>query len=93
MLKTIPPNIIDISMAQECQHISFSELLEISHENRIISLKMCGNEKCNKIQNANMKICKKCKLTYYCSRYCQKVDWKCKHRNCCDELFEKMKLN
>ena len=78
---------------QENQHFSFSKVLQMSRENRIISLKICGNKKCKKIQDLNLKICKKCKLIYYCSRYCQKIDWKYKHRKFCDELSNKMELN
>ena len=28
-------------------------------------------------------ICKRCQLTFYCSRRCQKYDWKARHRIKC----------
>eukprot|EP01084_Bolivina_argentea_P302266 521717_1 len=30
--------------------------------------------------------CKQCKIAYYCSRKCQKYDWKCRHKNICIKL-------
>jgi len=75
----------------EGRSFSFEKLLEISYKNRIISLKKCGNNKCKKIQNIDFKKCKKCRLIYYCSRYCQKIDWKYNHKKYCDELYTKMK--
>eukprot|EP01084_Bolivina_argentea_P314826 545334_1 len=44
---------------------------------------------CNKKQSENkrFKKCKQCQLTFYCSRKCQKYDWKInKHKNRCEAL-------
>ena len=35
-----------------------------------------------------MKVCRQCKMTYYCSRKCQKRDWKHMHRQRCSILRE-----
>eukprot|EP01084_Bolivina_argentea_P154352 269086_1 len=55
----------------------------------------CGNKKCKKkyLYFADgcsfirvgypWKICSQCKISYYCSRKCQKVDWKIRHRDIC----------
>ena len=42
----------------------------------------CKNCKIKPYQKA-LKLCKGCKNVYYCSRHCQKIDWKYKHRNNC----------
>ena len=61
---------------------------------RIIIFKACAYYNCKKLKtNLNkirMKICKGCKLTYYCSRKCQKRDWVAKHRYQCYRLHSKM---
>jgi len=51
-------------------------------------VKICGNIKCQKYNQfkckcKKMKICKECKMIYYCSEKCQKYDWKYSHRNQC----------
>eukprot|EP01084_Bolivina_argentea_P050485 92853_1 len=69
----------------------------------------CSNNKCDKTyyyysrntkQNLNviLKICGGCGKKYYCSKKCQKYDWKRgKHRNLCDgtwrNLFKMIKTN
>ncbi|XP_061178384.1 uncharacterized protein LOC133187027 [Saccostrea echinata] len=44
--------------------------------------------KCNNcgIQREGMQKCKKCLLVYYCSRKCQKKDWKTNHKTKCGKL-------
>ncbi len=58
-------------------------------EKFLLYSKICNN--CNKIWNwkkekskEKFKTCKKCKKTYYCSRKCQKIDWKKGHKNFCN---------
>ena len=52
--------------------------------------KVCAYLNCNKLKTKKnkikMKICKGCMLVYYCSRNCQKRDWKSKHRKQCQTL-------
>ena len=45
--------------------------------------------RCSKIQidhGLSFKLCKKCKMVVYCSRRCQKSDWKRGHRHKCKEF-------
>lgn len=51
----------------------------------------CGNNECSfdYLQNhkkIRLKICKGCKMIYYCSRCCQKINWKRVHRRHCGLL-------
>ena len=59
--------------------------------------KACAYYNCNKLKtNINkikMKICKGCKLTYYCSRKCQKIHWNSKHRTECQRLHVRANIN
>ena len=63
--------------------------------NRIF--KACAYYNCKVVRtNTNkikMKICKGCKLTYYCSRKCQKCDWNSKHRRECQRLYVRANLH
>ena len=47
----------------------------------------CGNKKCCKAISRNKNgvkhTCKGCKVIMYCSRYCQKIDWKRNHKQEC----------
>ena len=54
-------------------------------------LKLCGNINCtNDKKYDELKICKGCKMICYCSRHCQKVDWKNIHKKQCVKLYDKM---
>jgi len=54
-------------------------------------VKLCANVDClQKNNDHKLKICKKCRVVYYCSRHCQKVDWKETHKNQCLKLYNKM---
>eukprot|EP01084_Bolivina_argentea_P254930 428690_1 len=48
----------------------------------------CAYEKCNKEQGKDekYKICKGCKMTYYCGKKCQKKSWNKRHRMDCKQL-------
>eukprot|EP01084_Bolivina_argentea_P010732 20002_1 len=50
----------------------------------------CSYEKCNKSESADekFKICKGCKMTYYCCRQCQKKSWNTRHRIDCKQLLK-----
>ena len=54
----------------------------------------CGRTGCSKtgghIEKGKnrMKVCRQCKMTYYCSRSCQKRDWQDRHRQRCLILRE-----
>ena len=52
---------------------------------------LCGNINCiNENKYDRLKICKGCMMIYYCSKHCQKVDWKNIHKKQCEKLFDKM---
>lgn len=42
----------------------------------------CNNGHCRR-ENVRLKKCSRCKKVRYCSRKCQKTDWKSKHRTIC----------
>jgi hypothetical protein len=46
----------------------------------------CANPSCNKWETEpkDFKTCSRCKLVAYCSRDCQKIDWKAQHKSACD---------
>ena len=44
----------------------------------------CDTKKPN--VNKEFKVCKQCKMAYYCSKHCQKRSWKADHRNICKRL-------
>ena len=45
----------------------------------------CMNEKCKK-KNVKLRLCKQCKMVYYCSRKCQKHHWKYLHKYQCKNM-------
>ena len=56
-------------------------------------IKVCGNNKCviskNKA-NVKLKICKGCKVFYFCCRKCQKIAWREQHGNICAKLAKQI---
>lgn len=49
----------------------------------------CQNHDCRRrLINKQRKLCKQCKFVYYCSRKCQKADWKQLHRFQCKMLTQ-----
>jgi len=73
-----------ISISQKCKIIS--------KKYKIFSrIKLCANINCKQRNNrSKFKICKKCRMVYYCSKHCQKVDWKNTHKKECLKLYMKM---
>ena len=51
-----------------------------------MTFKQCNWIKCNK-KNIKLRKCKKCKSVFYCSKQCQKDDWKAHRQICCLEKF------
>lgn len=68
--------------------------------NKIGKIKQCGYLLCNtrskptSRSKKQMRTCKGCKCMFYCSKQCQKKDWKLDHRKrCISECFEKLTLD
>ncbi|KAI5826134.1 hypothetical protein K523DRAFT_311988 [Schizophyllum commune Tattone D] len=53
-----------------------------SYKRRIALLRVCFNLKCPLEREAQVKTCI-CKEAYYCSRECQRADWRLRHRMIC----------
>ena len=59
------------------------------HKTHLKNIAVCGWTKCGKegIQiDGDLKVCKQCRMEYYCSRRCQKKAWKYEHRTRCKTL-------
>ena len=85
-------------------HVHFQEMYKLIENTRSSTYPMtrlpyildwektniCTNKKCkkNKMITKVLMLCKQCKLVYYCSRKCQKYDWKHTHRWYCKLLSE-----
>eukprot|EP01084_Bolivina_argentea_P259471 437811_1 len=57
-------------------------------EARMKQKPICGFIRCTNSQNNNQKfkLCSGCKMTYYCSKSCQKRSWNIRHRTECNIL-------
>ena len=47
----------------------------------------CDCISCNKIIAIQARVCKGCRSAYYCSKKCQKIDWRVRHKNICVSKF------
>ena len=92
-------NLRDFKKKYNKQNLTIGRITT-SHKRQIISkkydifsdLKLCGNIDCkNKNKYDKLKVCKGCRVIYYCNKYCQKVDWKNIHKKQCAQLFHNMK--
>eukprot|EP01084_Bolivina_argentea_P032001 59204_1 len=52
------------------------------HRSLFIECHLCHKKDLNNI----MKLCRGCKVIYYCSKHCQKLDWKYSHRVNCRKI-------
>jgi hypothetical protein len=49
--------------------------------------RMCGNSSCsNSDVTSDLKSCSVCRCVDYCSRKCQKLDWKARHKEICKKV-------
>ena len=51
----------------------------------ILMMKECNWYQCQK-KNCKLKKCKRCVSVFYCSKLCQKKDWKTQHKFCCQKF-------
>eukprot|EP01084_Bolivina_argentea_P193230 331545_1 len=74
------------------------DIVEIT-DNYLNVIKECRNKmkeelcvNCKK-KCGYLKSCKGCMEAFYCSKRCQKINWKYKHRNVCNKLWLRLDLN
>uniref|UniRef100_M4BSB4 MYND-type domain-containing protein n=1 Tax=Hyaloperonospora arabidopsidis (strain Emoy2) TaxID=559515 RepID=M4BSB4_HYAAE len=49
---------------------------------------LCSNEACKALeyQEETLQACSRCKCVFYCSKTCQRQDWKSRHKGCCQAV-------
>eukprot|EP01084_Bolivina_argentea_P303488 523972_1 len=52
-------------------------------------LRQCNYVKCNRKDLKSFKMCKRCKIAFYCTKKHQKLDWNTKHRKYCVAMRER----
>lgn len=52
-------------------------------ETREPGKRMCASDECSVLEYKELMGCARCKCVFYCSRYCQKRDWKARHKPLC----------
>ncbi|KAJ7587032.1 hypothetical protein C8J56DRAFT_943447 [Mycena floridula] len=66
-------------------HDTFIFYRDLRRQYKLMGRPTCSNSKCSSgpILVTNLKRCQGCCSAHYCSRECQKIDWKLAHRNKC----------
>ena len=89
----------DPFLDESLRHIRVFSMIRTLHNYKFQRFIMiCANHKCNIYQYRNyhkkykMKLCKQCKLVYYCGKHCQKYHWNHIHRYKCKNLSYKQLL-
>ncbi|GLD96073.1 hypothetical protein PINS_up004751 [Pythium insidiosum] len=50
---------------------------------RVPGKRICGNGECQHLDYKELHACSRCKCVFYCSKDCQRADWKARHRPLC----------
>eukprot|EP01084_Bolivina_argentea_P027233 50637_1 len=64
-------------MVRDNKYVNVKNILR-RKSRQLRKYKMCGNAKCatqTKSSHRKYKMCSQCKITYYCCKMCQKIDW------------------
>lgn len=62
---------------------------------RRIGLRMCSSPACFEVEteeSGRFMQCSQCKTSTYCSRKCQRSDWKMRHKHVCESAAEKRSM-
>jgi len=68
-------------------HAEIDQLIQKMEE--VDTLCLCSRKKCDRRENSEnqFEICSRCRIARYCSKKCQKKDWK-KHKRSCKTAFQ-----
>ncbi|KAJ0403696.1 hypothetical protein P43SY_003808 [Pythium insidiosum] len=50
---------------------------------RVPGKRICGNGDCQQLDYSELHACSRCRCVFYCSKGCQRADWKARHRAVC----------
>ena len=54
--------------------------------------RVCGNGDCQIFNYTELNACSRCKCVFYCSKDCQRADWKNRHKKSCQPVAEQLPI-